>query len=334
MVAELAAAAVALFALLGELIHAARVRRIAPLAFGPNLRPAAWVAVTPLLRIGSFAALTWGLMTLAMLQPKVHKLAEVDDDEVRHIVLVLDVSPSMKLDDAGPDKKQSRQQRAADLVESFFDRVPVQQCRVSVVATYTEAKEVVLDTKDFEVVRNIMTDLPMHHAFTSGETKLFAGLERAAEIAKPWNPNSANVLVISDGDTVPAKGMPKMPASVSKMLIVGVGDPQKGKFINGRNSRQDVSTLRQIATRQQGIYHNGNEKHISSDTIRLLTQSGETSPLDQLSRREYALMAVGAGAAILALLPLLLHVAGTTWRPGVRRPKTLTIQYERQTQKN
>jgi hypothetical protein len=46
---------------------------------------------------------------------------------------------------------------------------------VSVVAVYNGAKPVVIDTKDFEVMRNILGDLPMHHAFRSGKTKLFDG---------------------------------------------------------------------------------------------------------------------------------------------------------------
>ncbi len=72
--------------------------------------------------------------------------------------------------------------------------------------------------------------------------------------------------MLSDGDTVPATGMPKMPASIADVLIVGVGDPRQGSFIDGRMSRQDASTLRQIAARLGGIYHDGNQKHISTAT--------------------------------------------------------------------
>ena len=35
-----------------------------------------------------------------------------------------------------------------------------------------------------------------------------------------------------------------------------------GKFIAGHQSRQDASTLRQVAVRLSGTYHNGNEKHL------------------------------------------------------------------------
>ena len=36
----------------------------------------------------------------------------------------------------------------------------------------------------------------------------------------------------------------------------------------------------------------------------------------KLTRRDYALLALAVGTALLALLPLLLHRFGTRWRPG------------------
>ena len=56
------------------------------------------------------------------------------------------------------------------------------------VAVASEAKLVVLDTTDREVIRNILSDLPMRHAFKPGETNMFAGIEEAAKVAKPWAP--------------------------------------------------------------------------------------------------------------------------------------------------
>jgi Ca-activated chloride channel family protein len=207
--------------------------------------------------------------------------------------------------------------RAAVVMESFLQRVPVEIYLMSVVACYNGAKPVVVDTKDLEVVRNIFSDLPMHHAFPAGKTDLFSGLTEAAKIAHPWQPRSALLLMLSDGDTVPATGMPKMPASVADVLIVGVGDPRQGSFIDGRMSRQDTLTLRQIAARLGGVYHDGNTKHISSATLQAMTVIPRKSTFAQLSRREYALLACGLGATVLALLPVLLHRFGTHWKPGV-----------------
>ena len=320
----LAMLAAAILAAIAELLHARRVRRLAPLAFGPRGKPAVWASVSPALRIAAIGALVWGLATLLLLEPKHYAFGQEEvrrEGDYRHVLLVLDVSPSMRLVDAGPTKSESRIRRARDLLESFFDRVPLEEFRISVVAVYNGAKPVVVDTKDFEVVKNVLGDLPMHYAFPSGKTKLFDGLEEAAKMAKPWNPRSATVVVLTDGDTVPANGMPRMPDSVRSVLVVGVGDARTGKFIDGRQSRQDVPTLRQIAARLAGAYHDGNEKQLPSALIADATGIEAEDVFEKLTRREYALIAAAAGAGLLAALPILLSAFGTRWRPGKPRPR-------------
>jgi len=318
MVAELAALAVAILAFAAEWIHYQKVRKIGPLAFGPGRSASPVGLAAPFLRVAAFGALTWGLTTLLLMPPKVHKIGEIPEGDYRHLLLVLDVSPSMRLEDAGPTHKQSRRKRVAELLYSFFDRSPIEIYKLSVVATYTEAKPVVVDTRDMEIVRNILNELPMEYAFRSGPTNLFSGLEEAAKIAKPWNPRSTLIMVMSDGDSIPPTGMPKMPDSVADVLIVGVGDPTTGKFIGGHQSRQDASSLRQMATRLRGTYHNGNEKHLGTDLVTSLTKVPDKSVFEKLTKREYALISVAMGGGILALLPILLHWFGTDWVPGVR----------------
>ena len=319
MFAELVACATMFVAAIAEILHARRCRRLAPLAFGPRLRPASWVYVVPLLRVLAVGALVWGLVTLLQLPPRVHQLlARMPEADLKHLVLVLDVSPSMRLQDAGPDKQKRRRQRARDLMDSLFERVALPEYKVSVIAVYNGAKPVVEDTRDIEVIRNILDDLPLEYAFPSGKTNLFAGLEQAARLARPWRPRSTTVLVISDGDTVPATGMPQMPAAVKDVLVVGVGDPIAGKFIDGRQSRQDASTLRQLAQRLRGFYHNGNAKQIGTSLMERFPDGGGGERGAQLTRREYAIAAVIAGGSVYALLPLFLQLLGTGWRPGVR----------------
>ena len=318
MVAELIAVAALILAAAAESLHTRRARRLAGLAFGPRRRPAPWAHAAGLLRVGAMTALAWGLVTLCLLPPRVHKMGVIQEGEYRDLLLVLDVSPSMRLQDAGPTKKQSRRKRAADLLKSFFERVPMELYRTTVVAVYTDAKPVVVRTTDPEVVRNILEDLPLEYAFKAGPTDLFRGLEEASRIAQPWRPRGTTLVVVSDGDTIPATGMPKLPASVAHVVVVGVGDPKAGKFIDGHLSRQDVSTLRQLAVRLGGAYHDGNEKHLSTTLLRQVSLVDRQSTVERLTRREYALMAVAVGAATLALLPVLLQRFGTSWRPGVR----------------
>lgn len=324
MVAELLALTVLLFAGAAELLHRRRIRHMARLAFGPTARPRLWARAAPFLRVLAMSAMAWGLTTLALLKPMTHQALKLDENQMRHLLLVLDVSPSMRLEDAGPSAIQSRRQRAHDLMKSFFQRTDASRFWITIVAVYNGAKPVVLDTTDFEVVTNIFDDLPMEYAFHVGETRLFDGLEQAARIARPWPPRTGTLLLISDGDTVPATGMPKMPASISHALVVGVGDPHAGSMIDGRQSRQDVSTLRQVSVRLGGLYHDGNDKHIPTDTLLAITRSGRESRFARLTRREYALAAVAAGALVYAALPLLLHLFGTGWRPGVPLTSTKT----------
>ncbi|MBJ02797.1 MAG: hypothetical protein CMK00_08010 [Planctomycetes bacterium] len=312
---------VAATCLAAEALHLRRRTPVAQLAFGPAGKPAAWVHAVPALRATATGLLTWGLLSLLVIAPKTHSNAEGafgTEEADKHVLMVLDVSPSMRLEDSGPGGTQSRMRRARDVLDSFLRRIPLEQYRISVVAVYNGAKPVVEDTRDVEVVRNILGDLPLHFAFPSGKTRLFDGLDKAAELAAPWTPKSTTLILVSDGDTVPAQGMPRMPASVADVLVVGVGDPTTGKFIDGQQSRQDVSTLRQIAARLGGTFHNGNVKHLSSVLIRDLTRGGEDSILEAFTRREYALGACGLGAALLALMPFLLHLFGTPWRPGKR----------------
>lgn len=317
-VAEFSTVAVLILATGAEALHLLRTRKLALLAFGPKSRPAFWAHIAAPLRILSAGLLCWGFVSLMLVPPMTHNSLEVESSKQRHVILLLDVSPSMRLVDAGPESNLSRTQRGAAVLESLFDRVPIRQYKLSVIAFYDEAIPVVVDTNDLEVVKNTLTDLPMHYAFSGKDTDLFKGLKKAAEIAKPWQPDSTILLVISDGDTVPATGMPRMPKSIGNVLLIGVGDPVTGKFIAGKNSRQDVSTLRQVAARLGGEFQNGNVQHISSAMIAKLTQKVDRRRWQDLGRREYALLAITVASTILCALPMLLHYFGTFWRPGVR----------------
>lgn len=318
-----AAAIVGVMTLLAELLHQRRIRKIGGLAFGPAGQPSLVARAVPVVRILASAALAGALVVLALSPPMSHRKdgENIPFEKLKHVVIVLDVSPSMRLKDAGLQNDESRMKRAREVMESYFKRIPMSEFRVTVVAVYTDAFPVVKETKDAAVVRNILNDLPMHYAFVPGETDLFSGIAKAAEVARGWRPRSATMVMVTDGDTVPATGMPRLPASIADVLIVGIGDTKKGSFINGKNSRQDVSTLRQIAARLGGTYHNGNEKHLSTALIEKLTTQMEGESRIQLTARELALVVLGIGIALLTAIPFVLHYAGTSWQPGIRRAR-------------
>ena len=224
---EISALAALVLTIGAEMIHSRRITNIAILSFGPSSLPSSWARIAPATRCMAVALAMWGLTTLLTIEPKIHKAKAVDPDEIRHIVIVLDVSPSMKIKDAGEDGTRTRRKRAFELMESFFKRVRVEQMRLSLIAVYNGAKPVVVDTKDAEVVRNFLDSMDMYTAFEAGKTHLFDGLDLATEISSQWRQDSTTIVLLSDGDTVPSVGIPKMPRSVNGILVIGVGNPIK-----------------------------------------------------------------------------------------------------------
>ena len=225
----LAAALLALGAL-AEWLHGRRCRRLGRLAFGPSGQPRRWVRAAPALRVIALAALGWGLATLWLAPGQSRVRALLPEGGFRRLIIALDVSPSMQLKDAGADRQQVRARRASSVMQSVLERIALDQVRISVVAFYTSAKPVVVDTLDLEVVRNILDDLPLDYAFDPGKTSLVEGIRESVKLAAGWPPGSTTLLVVSDGDTLPDSGLPELPRSIAQVLVLGVGDSQGGTF--------------------------------------------------------------------------------------------------------
>ncbi|MCP4938152.1 MAG: VWA domain-containing protein, partial [Phycisphaeraceae bacterium] len=244
----------------------------------------------------------------------------------RHLLIALDVSPSMQLVDAGPDaEKESRAIRAGRIVQGVLDRLDASTTRVSLVAFYTDALPVLTETFDKEVVRNALDGLPMSTAFESGATKITEGVTKSLETARSWMPGTATLLVVSDGDELTSTAVPALPASIADVLVVGVGDPQQTMSVGGHASRQDTVSLKQLAARLGGVYHQGNTRHPPSRLLEDLTMI-EPRLSDADGLRELAIYSSVAGVAALALLGPLLSIAGRprSWSRGWRGTEELS----------
>ena len=316
--AMLAGVSVLLLAMIAEWLHARRVRRVAHLAFGPTAQPRAWVWLAPLARAGGLALMAWGMTTLYLTDPKFHRPQESPAHAQKRILIALDCSPSMDLSDAGDKKDEMRSKRAGKVLMSVLDRISLEQARVTIVAFYTGAKPVVIDTKDPAVVKNIVDDLPLDYAFDAGKTSILDGIEEAFSIARPWREKSTTFLLVTDGDTVPHTGMPAIPPAIAKSIVIGVGDARVGKFIDGHQSRQAGMTLRQIATRLGGAYHDANDRNVPTQLIEDIAGLLPIKEDAAAGRRELAIAATGVGGTLVAIVPLALALFGTAWRPGRR----------------
>ncbi|MBL9121514.1 MAG: VWA domain-containing protein [Phycisphaerae bacterium] len=304
----LALAIMALVAV-AEWFHAKRIARVARLAFGSTGKPALWTAVVPGARIVAAGLLAWGLGFLATYDP-----IEIDTRPAKnasqHVLLCFDASPSMHIADAGPDKeKVSRAVWGGKVVQAILDRLDMDITRVTIVAFYTDALPIVKETFDKEVVRNVLDGLPMYAAFEPGGTDVNKGVLEALEQARPWPKKSALLVVVTDGDTAGSAPPNRLPSSIADSIVVGVGDSNRTTPLWGRPSRQDSASLRQLAARLGGLYHDGNVKHLPSSVLERLSMIQPRVGAD-VALRDLALFAVGLGGFTLALATPALLVLG------------------------
>jgi Ca-activated chloride channel homolog len=310
-------------AVLGDWLHARRVARVSALAFGPVGRARRWTLVAPVIRVLALTGLVWSLITLISF----NNLIRDRDSKAhakRHLMVLLDVSPSMMLKDAGETGAEMRTTRAAAVLKSVLDRVPGDHLRFTAAGFYTETRLLVDDCKDRELVLHLASGTPFHITYEPGKTDLLKSLNQAGELMKNWERKSTTLLVISDGDSVPPAGLKPMPSAVSQVIFAGVGDHGRGSFIDGHVSRQDIATLSQLARRLSGSFFDCNVRHIPSDALAKLNAADPAASKWQTDRRLLALIILAISTALLCLLPLLLEYLGSAWRPQRVAAKSLT----------
>jgi len=311
-----AAGGVLLVALLAERLHQRRCRVVAHLAMGPAGQARAWVRWVPAVKATALAAMAWALATLMLNHGGAYR--ESDDAQRRrehrhHLVFVADLSPSMHLRDAGPGRDQTRAQRMRDVVNAVLQRVGGDVI-YSVVAFYTDAMPVIVDTDDAELVRNVFDGLPIWYAMESGKTDLGAGVRKAVEHLKNYPAADTTVFICTDGDTIALGSLPKRPPAARDVYVLGVGDPRQGTFIDGHMSRQEASVLSALAGRLRGRYLDVNEKHIPTLTLGSLAAPAATGK-HTLGLVDLAIYVFAAAASVLALIPVLLECFGSDWKP-------------------
>jgi Ca-activated chloride channel homolog len=308
-----AALATAALAILGEWLHGRRIQRIGRLAFGPTGRPRAWTRAVPPVRIAALAALAWSLVTLISYNQRTRD-REASRQAPRHLMVLIDVSPSMLLADAG-DGTRTRMTRASAVLKSILDRLPGDSIRYSAAGFYTEARMLVRECRDRELLLHLVGGVPFHITYRPGKTNLLASINQTAAFMKDWPRKSATLLILTDGATVPHSGLERMPSSVGRVIVAGVGDPSRGTFIDGQLSRQDSAGLAQLARRLGGSYYESNSRHIPDEALRTLLENQESNSKWRADRRLIALGLLALSSLLLCLAPILLDFLGSRWRP-------------------
>lgn len=315
-----AALVAAVVAALGESLHSRRIRRLGLLAFGGAGRPRSWTRVVPLMRIASVAMVAWSLVTLVTFDNRTRE-SRLGNNIERHLVVLLDVSPSMLLRDAGQSTDLTRNARAAELLKSVMDQVPGDHIRFTAVGFYTEARMLVEQCRDRELLIHLTSGTPFHITYKPGKTDILSSVNQAGEMIKELPRKSATLLILSDGDSLPPSGLKPLPSAVSHVIVAGVGDPVRGSQIDGHLSRQDSSNLSQLARRLGGDYFDGNVIDLPREALESLNVQQSLRSKWRVDRRLVALFLLVGASVALCLIPLLLDRFGSRRR---HRPVSAT----------
>lgn len=315
------AGAVFLFLLLTEYLHGRRVRRVAPLAFGPAGRPRGWVRIVTPFRILCLCGMTWALLTLLLLRGAGQGTPGGPGGPSgggEQALFILDYSPSMTLVDAGPRGDISRKERMKQVMLSLLDRMG-KHVRYSAACFYTRSYPVVQKAFDKEIIRNVLNDLPVEYAMEQGKTDLGGSVNAALKMIEGHPPRSTTVFICTDGDSIDLPDILPPPASVRALFVLGVGNTMQGMTFDGHVSRQESAQLDRLAGHLRGKYVDVNDRQVSSLDIGHLCREDGFSAERAWTRHGAALFVFAALSALYAAHPLFLEFLGSDWRA---RPAT------------
>ncbi len=318
--AGLSAVVVSACVAVAEWMHQRRIARVAYLAFGAKGRGHSWIVVAPFVRVVNAALVAFGFMVLYLMEPAAIE-KEPTQKASKHLLVCLDASPSMYVADSGPDGKKKRAVWAGAVIQAILDRLDTETTRVTVFAVYTKSIPVIEETFDMNVVRNLLDGLPLFAAFDSGPTRLSSGINEALAYARKWGPRSATLVVISDGDSEEKIAVRSIPGSIADSIVIGVGDPTRPTMVSGHRSTQDTSSLKSLANKLKGIYHQGNNRHLPSEVLSRLSMV-QPRMGEGIGLREIALSCLVLGGCSLMLIGPALLLFGRSGRdlPSVPVP--------------
>jgi hypothetical protein len=299
---------------LAERIHARRVRRVARLAFGPSGEARKWVKAVPLLRVLCLSGMGWGLLSLLAITGTETQSGDTKVKAGEQLVILVDVSPSMGIKDAGPKGEQTRSERLGDVMDALLARLG-NQVRYSVLCFYTRTIPLARQVRDKSVVANVFNDLPIEKVMKPGKTDLIAAVKKTLDFIDDYPRNSVTLLVCSDGDSVPLGSIGReLPASISKVMVLGVGSPVEGTAIDGHLSRQDKQVLAEVGQRLQGKSFDVNSRQLSSSELKGLMYTGLLEKNAELGHQRLSLAVLAICAFCYVLLPVALDCCGSDWK--------------------
>jgi Zn-dependent alcohol dehydrogenase len=229
------------------------------------------------------------------------------------LVLLIDVSPSMSIKDAGKTGELTRRERIGDVVSSLLDRMG-RQVRYTVICFYTKSVHIAKMAHDKLIVKNVFNDLPVEITMKPGKTDLGAAVKDTLDFINDYSKGSVTLMICTDGDTVPATVAISKTDSIGNALVLGVGNVKRGTPIDNHISRQDSIVLNRLSQQLHGNYLNVNTKNIPSAVIADLCDSGTLAAASKIGKTRLYTIWLVLFSAVYAFMPVALEFLGSDWK--------------------
>ena len=217
------------------------------------------------------------LLIVALARPQTSNEKVEQWTEGIDIMLVVDISHSMKILDFKPNRLEAAKQVAKDFIAGRF------QDRIGIVIFSGDAYSLAPLTTDYKLLNSYIDEISFEKIEASG-TAIGSALAVATNRMRESDSKSKVVILLSDGDNTAGNIDPITAAEIShaydiKIYTIGIG--KEGRVPSGKNlfgqtvyseNTLDETTLRKIAEIGEGYFYRASDNQALEDVFKLIDQ--------------------------------------------------------------
>jgi Ca-activated chloride channel family protein len=222
-------------------------------------------------------ALMIAMLILALARPQTSNEKVEQWTEGIDIMLVIDISRSMSIQDFKPDRLEAAKNVAKEFIAGRF------QDRIGIVIFSGDAYSLAPLTTDYKLLNIYIDDISFEKIEASG-TAIGSALAVATNRMRESDSKSKLIILLSDGDNTAGNIDPITAAEIShaydiKIYTIGIG--KEGRVPAGTNAfgmqtysnnTLDETTLRKIAEIGEGNFYRASDNKALEDVFKLIDQ--------------------------------------------------------------
>jgi len=217
------------------------------------------------------------LMLVAMARPQLTNEKVEQWTEGIDIMLVLDISESMQIEDFKPNRLEAAKNVAVDFIDGRF------QDRIGIVIFSGDAYSLSPLTTDYDLLKGYIEEIDFDMIENRG-TAIGSALAVGTNRMRESDSKSKVVILLSDGDNTAGNIDPITAAEIShaydiKIYTIGIGKEGRvptGQDVFGRTlystNTLDETTLRKIAEIGEGNFYRASDNQALEDVFKIIDQ--------------------------------------------------------------